>query len=588
MQTGKMERQFMKVLRIPLIALVRFAIAAALIQCSIAQPVWGPKSIALRHNRQLAPDGSWSYNGDFEAKIQVNGAQSVNLLRPDGGVTELATYGDPTWWTAREDADLPIFQSSFPDGVYVFRATFPGPVVSHAAVDTRIIPMPGEYPEFSGITAEAQWPANTPLVLRWQQWTLNRQGNDVMLFVDNILDGNNQPDYVIPVPPPATNHVVPESALPNNSRFHTWVHFANWSTNSEVNKQTASHVEFQTGTPRAIQGHDVDLMQYWMPSQHGDWYRYNFEAEVDSLGANRATVTTPIKPGFPAGETLALHNEGITGWQEWWLDVGADSAAALSSRFPDGTYTYTLWFPDGSHTNASCEVGATWPTSFPQPSSPTPPTESTVSPYTALTISWAPWIHTNAPDETKIGVSVEQLGGENELFEANLPGNATSCTIPPGTFQPGGRYFVTIQFETIFSDGNDKDKSLILQYSTSPYIPPASVRTLPTGNLRFQASSLPGSVLNIQSSTNLSNWDTIATLTNVSGFVWFTNTSSSVERCFFRLKLQDSSIPTAPGDNFASSTINTNKWGSEVILGLGGQLVQTNRPPGDLQRFHLR
>jgi hypothetical protein len=146
----------------------------------------------------------------------------------------------------------------------------------------------------------------------------------------------------------------------------------------------------------------------------------------------------------------------------------------------------------------------------------------------------------NAADGRRISISLDRLGEEDSILGVDVPVTATSYTIPAGTLQGGGQYRVEIQFETVcggLEEGNDKDKTLILQYNTLPSILASSVRMLPGGQFQFEASSLPGTVLEVQASTNLTHWQDIGRVTNTTGFVWFTDTSPTPERRFFRLRL---------------------------------------------------
>ncbi len=113
--------------------------------------------------------------------------------------------------------------------------------------------------------------------------------------------------------------------------------------------------------------------------------------------------------------------------------------------------------------------------------------------------------------------------------------------------------------------------------ATDLQIMPGSAARLPDGRFQFQVASDAGAVLEIQVSTNLTYWETIATVTNVTGLDWFMDPSTGLARRFFRLK--PATVPgltNGLGDDFSGLIVDSAKWGPDVDQDPGAQFVQTN------------
>ena len=117
--------------------------------------------------------------------------------------------------------------------------------------------------------------------------------------------------------------------------------------------------------------------------------------------------------------------------------------------------------------------------------------------------------------------------------------DATNTVLSLVNIQPGDEGFYSVVVSNAYgSVTNDVAILSLLDSSTLPEIPVQSAARLTNGGFHFMMTNLITATIEIQARTNLSTgaWETLRSLTNNGGGVWFTDPETNHPQRFYRLK----------------------------------------------------
>jgi len=103
------------------------------------------------------------------------------------------------------------------------------------------------------------------------------------------------------------------------------------------------------------------------------------------------------------------------------------------------------------------------------------------------------------------------------------------------TFTPDVADLYVFRLRATNASGAICIRTVALTAIAEPLIPPASL-TQTNGQLSFTLLSPAGSAVEIQTSTDLTTWTTLSTLTNVTGALPFTDSSGTFNKRFYRVQ----------------------------------------------------
>lgn len=175
----------------------------------------------------------------------------------------------------------------------------------------------------------------------------------------------------------------------------------------------------------------------------GDEFTFSAEAEASTTGSiQSATLTTPL------GATVTLTPDAAR--EEFDFDDAAATETSFEAEYPAGAYRFNIQGLQGS---ASVVLNV--------PSAGFPPvprahfdSSQKVRPDQALSISWNAWPGGTATDFVQF--RIDDKSNDRTVFETAaageagaLNGQATSVTVPAGTFQIGKEYEARLVFRRV-------------------------------------------------------------------------------------------------------------------------------------------
>jgi hypothetical protein len=270
---------------------------------------------------------------------------------------------------------------------------------------------------------------------------------------------------------------------------------------------------------------------------------YEALAEVSLISNLTATAATVMLPGGSVSNLPNLTGDG----QTFFTFDGETNTTVLNSSWPAGTYTFNVTGTSPSFPSVPVTFNLTQP-NVPQIANFAASQE--VDATKAFTLTWNSFSTRAGTNQIFISIGYNSCAGTG--FSTNLPGTATSVTIPANTFVPGSNYLnSTIGF--INASGTT---------STSPKYTAGADRatvtsfTLTTigggsggvsvnlsnpvwsgGSITFTLTATAGIPITVQTSTSLqsNSWTTLVTTNSGTGTVTITDTpSKSVSTHFYR------------------------------------------------------
>lgn len=129
----------------------------------------------------------------------------------------------------------------------------------------------------------------------------------------------------------------------------------------------------------------------------------------------------------------------------------------------------------------------------------------------------------------------EAFDANGTLIASSTPATPSSCT---AVVQLNTRGIARVRF-TDTGDGVEVDNIFFRRPTVlRPAIVSGSGAFQANGQFQFQLTSDAGTVLEVLASTNLTTWETIGTVTNDAGAVWFTDPTTNLVRRFYRTRQQ--------------------------------------------------
>jgi methionine-rich copper-binding protein CopC len=258
---------------------------------------------------------------------------------------------------------------------------------------------------------------------------------------------------------------------------------------------------------------------------------------VSNLTASAASLTLP--------DSAVSNLDNLLGDGQTFLMFGLDTnLTELDAAWPDGNYTFKT-------TGASLPA-VTVAFNLAQPNAPQIANfaaAQAVDSTKPFTLSWNAFSNRVGTNEIFVSIGYDPCAGTG--FSTNLPGTATSTTIPAGALLPGSNYVnSTLGFlnTTGTSSASPKYTAGVVRSSVTSF-------TLTTiggsgsgslslakpvwsgGALTFAITASPGKTITVQYSTTLEagSWTTLLTTNSGSGTVTVTDTpSKTVPAHFYR------------------------------------------------------
>jgi methionine-rich copper-binding protein CopC len=270
---------------------------------------------------------------------------------------------------------------------------------------------------------------------------------------------------------------------------------------------------------------------------------YEIIVEVSLVSNLTATAANLMLPG---GSVSNIPSSG--GDSQTFLTFDQESSSnVLNSSWPVGTYTFNL----SGATPAFPAVAVAF--NLTQPNVPQLANFSTIQAVDAtkaFTLSWNSFSARAGSNQVFINIGYDPCAGTG--FVTNLPGTATSVTIPANTLVPGSNYVnSTIGFLNAsgttgtspkYTAGSDRGTITFFTLTTiggSGGGGPVNLGNpvLSGGNITFTITDSPGATITVQTSATLqsNSWTTLLTTNSGTGTVTITDTpSKSVPTHFYR------------------------------------------------------
>jgi methionine-rich copper-binding protein CopC len=253
---------------------------------------------------------------------------------------------------------------------------------------------------------------------------------------------------------------------------------------------------------------------------------------------------------------LVLASGGVSNLNSDFVDPGTfigdyleTNLTTLNSTWPNGTYTFDLTNPSPSFPS----VPVTW--NLAQPNVPTIANwaaTQAVDSTKAFTLTWNSFSNRIA-NTNEIGVNIGYDPCAGTGFTSNLPGNATSVTIPANVLSPGSNYansilvFINVKGATNTSPkytsgavrGTETSFTLItIGGGGGGTGASLGASSLSKSNFTFSISGTAGKKLTVQYSATLlpGSWSTLEIVTNVTGTLSITNSEpAGTKSRFYRV-----------------------------------------------------
>jgi hypothetical protein len=295
----------------------------------------------------------------------------------------------------------------------------------------------------------------------------------------------------------------------------------------------------------------LTLEESWLYSQTGpgapvlsSLTPYGVLAEV-SLASNLTASGAGL--ALPDGAVSDLMG-GFAGPGVFLGSFPETSLTTLNTDWPDGTYTFEL-------TNASPSfpsVSVDW--NLAQPDAPTVANwaaAQAVDPTKSFTLTWNSFSNRLA-NTNQIGITIGYNPCAGTGFSTNLPGSATSVTIPANVLAPSSNYVdCNLVFQNISgkTSASPKYSSATLRGSITSFTlittggssgggsaPSLTVPTKTGANFSFSLTGTAGATVTVQYSPNLlpGSWVTLKTVTNSTGTINVTDTPPGAPSRFYR------------------------------------------------------
>lgn len=270
-------------------------------------------------------------------------------------------------------------------------------------------------------------------------------------------------------------------------------------------------------------------------------YPYTFSVEA-SLDSN--LTATAVSVDLPNGNVSNLFTGGDT--HLFITGTGTNNLSDLQAEWPSGNYSF-----DVKNTPLT-DVTVDWNVTL-QPNAPhiaNYAAAQIVDSTKPFTLQWDAF--TNKASTNLIEVSIGYSGCLGTGFESNLPGTATSVTIPAGVLQAGSNYpgstlvFINgvsttnTALQYVANVGRSSGTTFTLSTLGGTNVAPPSFTGVAWNgtDFLFGISGTPGTAITVQySATLLSNsWTTLLTTNPASGTATITDTNSkSNPRRFYRI-----------------------------------------------------
>jgi hypothetical protein len=268
---------------------------------------------------------------------------------------------------------------------------------------------------------------------------------------------------------------------------------------------------------------------------------YGIIAEVSLVSNLTATAASLTLPDSGVSNLDNLLGDGQT-----FLMSGLDTnLAELNASWPDGNYTF--------NTTGASLPAVTVAFNLAQPNAPQ------IANFAALqavdstkpfTLSWNAFSNRQGTNEIFVNIGYDPCTGAG--FVTNLPGTATSTTIPAGALQPGSNYVnSTLGFLNTIGTSSASPKytagvvrSSVTSFTLTTLGGSSSSGSLSLaspvwsgGALTFAITASPGQTITVEYSTTLEpgSWTTLVRTNSGSGTVTVTDTpSKTVPARFYR------------------------------------------------------
>jgi methionine-rich copper-binding protein CopC len=269
-------------------------------------------------------------------------------------------------------------------------------------------------------------------------------------------------------------------------------------------------------------------------------YPYAIIAEVSLFSNLTASAASLTLPNSTVSNLANLLGDGKT----FILSDPETNAAELNATWPNGNYKFTT-------TGAALPV-VTVTNNVTQPNAPQVANFAAVQavdPTKPFTLSWNAFSNRVATNEISVNIGSNPCAGTG--FGTNLPGTATSVTIPAGTLLPGSNY-VNSTLGFINTTGTSNASPEYTAGSVRSSVTSFTLTTiggsgsgslsfsnpvLSGGKLGFEISAPTNKTITVQYSTTLKagSWTTLVTTNSGSGTVTVTDTpSKSIPSRFYR------------------------------------------------------
>jgi hypothetical protein len=156
-------------------------------------------------------------------------------------------------------------------------------------------------------------------------------------------------------------------------------------------------------------------------------------------------------------------------------------------------------------------------------------------------ITVQPWDQ-QLPDGANVILAAKAVGAQPLQYQwqfngVDIPGaTLQNYSITNAQIQRAGDYVLVVSNQ-VGAVSSRKNKLVVLSAPMSPSFVPGSIARQSDGSLRFTVMSALDCRLAFEASRDLVHWIPLATLTNISGTVSFTDPDNGFSSCFYRVRL---------------------------------------------------
>jgi hypothetical protein len=278
------------------------------------------------------------------------------------------------------------------------------------------------------------------------------------------------------------------------------------------------------------------------PPVHYPTVPYGITAEVSLISNLTATAATLTLPNSTVSNLANFLGDG----QTFLMSDIESNVTELNADWPNGNYAFKMTGTTPAFPTVTVALN------FTQPNSPqitdfaaTQAVDST-KPFT---LSWNAFSNRVATNEIVVNIGYNACAGTG--FVTNLPGTATSTTIPAGVLQPGSNYvdsLIVFLSTTGTSNASPKYTAGAVRGSVTQFTLTTaggsgsgslsfSNAVLSGGKLAFEITAPPGKTITVQYSPTLASgsWTTLVTTNSGTGTITVTDTpSKAIPSRFYR------------------------------------------------------